>query len=64
MARLLRPEHFEGRVLISTDLDEHRAHLQGFLDLGFSEIHVHNVGRNQEAFLKVFGEHVLPALKS
>lgn len=62
MAKLVRPEHFQGRVLISPDLDEHRVHLQSFLDLGFDEIHVHNVGRNQEEFIRAFGEHVLPAL--
>ncbi len=63
MAKLVRPENFKGRVLISPDLEEHRAHLQGFLDLGFDEIHVHNVGRNQEEFIRVFGEQVLPKLK-
>lgn len=63
MAKLVRPENFQGRVLISTDLDEHCAHLQGFIDLGFDEIHVHNVGRNQEQFIKVFGEQVLPKLQ-
>jgi coenzyme F420-dependent glucose-6-phosphate dehydrogenase len=64
MARLVREENFKGRVLISTDLDEHRAHLQGFVDLGFDEIYVHNVGRNQEAFIKAFGEQVVPKLRS
>ena len=63
MAKLVRPENFKGRVLISPDLDEHRAHLQGFIDLGFDEIYVHNVGRNQEQFIRAFGEHVLPKLK-
>jgi coenzyme F420-dependent glucose-6-phosphate dehydrogenase len=63
MAKLVRAENFKGRVLISTDLDEHRAQLQGFIDLGFDEIYVHNVGRNQEAWIKAFGEHVLPKLK-
>jgi G6PDH family F420-dependent oxidoreductase len=62
MAKLVRPEDFEGRVLISTELDEHRAHIQGFLDLGFDEVHIHNVGRNQEAFLQEFGQHVIPSL--
>ncbi|NCC34079.1 MAG: LLM class flavin-dependent oxidoreductase, partial [Chloroflexia bacterium] len=62
MARLVRPENFKGRVLISSNLDEHRAHLQGFLDLGFDKIYVHNVGRNQEAWIRAFGEHVLPKL--
>jgi G6PDH family F420-dependent oxidoreductase len=64
MAKLVQPEHFTGRVLISPDLEEHRAHLQGFLDLGFDTIYVHNVGRNQEAFIKAFGEHVIPVLNA
>jgi len=63
MAKLVRPENFSGRVLISPDLEEHRAHLQGFLDLGFDAIYVHNVGRNQEAWIRAFGEYVLPRLK-
>lgn len=63
MARMVRPEHFKGRVLISADPEVHRAHLQGFLDLGFDKIYLHNVGRNQEQFIKVFGEQVLPKLK-
>ncbi len=29
------------------DLDEHTAHIQHYVDLGFDEIHLHNVGRNQ-----------------
>lgn len=63
MAALVREEDFAGRVLISTDLDAHREQLQGFIDLGFDEIYVHNVGRNQEQFFRVFGEQVLPRLK-
>ncbi len=63
IARMVRPEDFEGRMVISPDLDEHRKHLQTFLDLGFEKIFVHNVGRNQEAFLQVFGEKVLPKLR-
>lgn len=62
MARMVRPEHFEGRLLVSADPDAHRAHLQGFLDLGVDRIHLHNVGRNQEEFLRVFGRDVLPRL--
>ena len=62
MARMVRPEHFEGRLLVSADPDAHRAHLQGFLDLGVDRIHLHNVGRNQAEFLEVFGRDVLPGL--
>jgi coenzyme F420-dependent glucose-6-phosphate dehydrogenase len=62
MARMVTPAHFEGRLLISSDPDEHRTYLQGFLDLGVDRIHLHNVGRNQAEFLEVFGRDVLPGL--
>ncbi len=62
MAKLVRPEHFVGRVFMSPDLDEHRAHIQHFIDLGFNEVYVHNVGRNQEEFIRVYGQKVIPAL--
>jgi G6PDH family F420-dependent oxidoreductase len=63
MAMLVRPEHFTNRVLISADLDEHAAHVQKFVDMGFDEVHVHNVGRNQAEFITAFGERVLPQLR-
>ncbi len=39
-----------------------RKKFQQFADLGFDEIHIHNVGRNQEQFIKRFGEQVIPKL--
>jgi G6PDH family F420-dependent oxidoreductase len=63
IAKLIRPEHFTNRVLISADLDEHAAHIQKFVDMGFDEIHLHNVGRNQVEFITTFGEKVLPQLR-
>ena len=63
MAKLVRPEHFVNRVLMTADLDEHTRHIQHFIDLGFTEVYVHNVGRNQEAFIRAYGEHVIPALR-
>ncbi|MBK9942735.1 MAG: TIGR03557 family F420-dependent LLM class oxidoreductase [Kouleothrix sp.] len=62
IAKLVRPEHYKNRMLISPDLDEHREYIQRFIDLGFDEIHVHNVGRNQEQFIRAFGEQVIPKL--
>jgi coenzyme F420-dependent glucose-6-phosphate dehydrogenase len=62
IAKLVKPENYKNRMLISPNLDEHRANLQQFIDLGFDEIHVHNVGRNQEQFIKAFGEQVIPQL--
>ena len=56
-------ENYKNRVLISPDADEHIAYLQHFVDLGFDEIYVHNVGREQGPFLKIYGEKVVPAIK-
>jgi coenzyme F420-dependent glucose-6-phosphate dehydrogenase len=63
MAKLVQPENYKNRVLITPDPDEHVAYLQHFIDLGFDEIYVHNVGREQEPFIRVYGEQVIPKLK-
>ena len=63
MTQIVRPENFEGRVFMSPDLDAHAAHLQHYIDLGFDQVYVHNVGRNQEAFIEAFGRNVLPRLR-
>ena len=62
MRKLVRPENYVGRVFMSPDLDAHRAHVQHFLGQGFNEVYVHNVGRNQEEFIREFGKKVIPAL--
>lgn len=63
MAKLVRPEDFAGRLLISEDPDAHRAQIQRFVDLGFDRIYLHNVGRDQETWLEVFGREVVAKLR-
>ena len=63
MAKLVRPEDFKNRVLMTSDLAAHAAHIQHYVDMGFDEIHLHNVGRNQAEFIEVFGKEVLPQLR-
>ena len=62
MAALVREEDFEGRMIIDSDPDVHRAYIQRFVDLGFDRIYLHNVGRNQQEWIEVFGREVLPKL--
>lgn len=62
MAKMVRPDDFAGRMVISSDPDVHRAHIQRFADLGFDRIYLHNVGRNQREWIDVFGRDVLPQL--
>ncbi|WP_342768677.1 TIGR03885 family FMN-dependent LLM class oxidoreductase [Allorhizocola rhizosphaerae] len=49
-------------VAMESDLDWHAARLQEAAELGFDQILLHNVGRNQREFIEVFGESVLPRL--
>ncbi|MGC5168505.1 TIGR03557 family F420-dependent LLM class oxidoreductase [Luteimicrobium sp. DT211] len=62
MAKLVRPEDFEGRMVISSDPDVHREAIQKYVDLGFDRVYLHNVGRNQREWIEVFGRDVLPKL--
>jgi alkanesulfonate monooxygenase SsuD/methylene tetrahydromethanopterin reductase-like flavin-dependent oxidoreductase (luciferase family) len=63
MAKIVRIENFRNRVLISPDLQQHRDQIQHYIDLGFNEVYVHNVGRNQSEFIEAYGREVAPALK-
>jgi coenzyme F420-dependent glucose-6-phosphate dehydrogenase len=62
MAKLVKPEHYKNRVLTTPDLDEHCIYVQHFIDLGFDEVYIHNVGRNQEEFIDLYGMSVIPRL--
>jgi G6PDH family F420-dependent oxidoreductase len=63
MAKLVRVEDFSNRCLITSDLEWHARQIQHYVDMGFDEIHLHNVGRNQAEFIEVFGKEVLPQLR-
>ena len=59
----VRPEDLDGHVRISSDLERHLDWLHEDLGLGFAGLYLHNVCRNQEAFIDAFAERVLPQLK-
>ncbi|HET7233455.1 MAG TPA: TIGR03885 family FMN-dependent LLM class oxidoreductase [Longimicrobium sp.] len=53
----------KGKMRISADPEQHLEWLLGDLDLGWEEINLHCVNRpEQERFIEVFGEKVLPEL--
>lgn len=61
-AAFVRPEDLDAGMRISADPARHAAWLQGDIELGFEHIFVHNVNREQEAFIEAFGARVLPSL--
>jgi probable non-F420 flavinoid oxidoreductase len=62
LGELVRPEDLAGHIRISSDVQRHIDWLHQDVELGFERILVHNVNRDQERFIDVFGDKVLPAL--
>jgi probable non-F420 flavinoid oxidoreductase len=55
-------EQVREAVVVSADPARHAARLDELLAVGFDEVYLHHVGREQRTFLEVFGEQVLPQL--
>jgi coenzyme F420-dependent glucose-6-phosphate dehydrogenase len=62
VAKYVRLDDLDASIRIAADPQRHLAWLQQDLDLGVSQLILHNVNREQESFIEVFGERVLPAL--
>jgi probable non-F420 flavinoid oxidoreductase len=62
-AQHVSPEAMRDTVVVSADLARHVEVLRELAALGFDEIYLHYVGREQERFIDVFGQHVLPELR-
>jgi probable non-F420 flavinoid oxidoreductase len=76
LAQLRLPSEFEGaaefvglqetadKIRCSSSPEQHLEWLMGDAEMGFEEINLHSIPRdNQEHFIDVFGERVLPELK-
>ncbi len=62
LTRLVTEEDVRRRVAVSADPEVHRRHLQSFIYLGFDAIHVHKLGRAQDAWIECFSGDILPRL--
>jgi probable non-F420 flavinoid oxidoreductase len=55
-------EDLERMVHISADPDQHIEWIRQYIDMGFKNIILHNVNRQQDEFINDFGRFVLPRL--
>lgn len=62
-AQFVRPEDMHDYVRISADPERHVEWLREYVEMGFAEVIVHNVNREQERYIRDFGARVLPALR-
>ncbi|WP_106796592.1 TIGR03885 family FMN-dependent LLM class oxidoreductase [Rhizobium sp. H4] len=56
----VRPEDMDEHVRISAEPHRHVEWLEADVAMGFEQIYIHNVGRNQREFIEIFGREVLP----
>jgi probable non-F420 flavinoid oxidoreductase len=56
----VRPEDVRESILVSADPAWHAERINEFVAMGFDEIHLHQVGPDQEGFVEAFGRDVLP----
>lgn len=62
-AKHVPPEALRDSVLVSSDPARFVDSINEFADVGFDEIYLHHVGQQQQEFIEVFGERVLPQLE-
>lgn len=62
-ADALPVERTVSRWIVSADPDEHAARVREYLDLGFRHLVFHAPGPDQERFLSLYGERILPRLR-
>lgn len=58
----VKPEEMKDFVNISPDLGQHAEWLKEYVEMGFTELVLHNVNTRQEKFIEDFGKTVLPKL--
>lgn len=63
LAEFVQPPEMHKMVRISSDVQKHIDWIKKDMELGFEKIILHNVNRQQEQFIEVFGDKVLPHLK-
>lgn len=64
LADELSVEQTAKRFIVSTDPDEHVERIKTYIDLGFNHLVFHAPGPDQEKFLRLYGQEILPRLRS
>lgn len=63
LADALPIERAASRWIVSSDPEEHVEKIRPYVELGFNHLVFHAPGPDQERFLKLYGEQVLPLLR-
>lgn len=64
LADQLPVERAAKRWIVSADPDEHVARIRPYVELGFNHLVFHAPGPDQERFIRLYSQHVLPKLRA
>lgn len=51
-------------IVCGPDVQKHLDAIDAFVEAGFDHVYIHQVGPDQEGFLRFYGEHILPVYKA
>lgn len=63
IAKMVQPEHFNNRVLITSNVEEIAENIRNIFAMGFTGVYLHNCGLNQSEFLDMCRTELLPGLQ-
>jgi G6PDH family F420-dependent oxidoreductase len=63
VSELVEPEKIGGTMPCGPDVEEHVEKLSQYVDAGYDELYISQVGEFSPEFFKVYGDEVLPALR-
>ena len=63
VAELVREEDIAEAVVCGSDPERHRAAIQEYLDAGYENVYVHQVGEDQDGFFQFYESEILPAFR-
>jgi hypothetical protein len=61
-AQLLSEDDVAETVICGPDPERHLEAIREFEQAGFDHVYVHQVGRDQESFLRFYADKIVPAL--
>ena len=62
-SQLVTRESTAESIVAGSDVDAHVRQLQDYLDAGYDEVYVANIGPHHQAMIEAYGRDVLPALR-
>jgi coenzyme F420-dependent glucose-6-phosphate dehydrogenase len=64
LADALPIERAASRWIVSDDPDEHVSRIREYIDLGFRHLVFHGPGADQDRFIRLYGDEILPRLRA